>query len=108
MCLSRTNDFVSVEGKGGPLKRSARAVCAQCDYLGISPYYLPRNPHFVVLGASLLPDNTCFFCIGYGIFGFSPIFFSIFTYFHSPHVLLSMLISPHYSSPQCGHSASAS
>ena len=43
---------------------------------------------------------------GYGIFGSSP----NFTHFHlhSPHVLLSRLICPHYGSPQCGHSASAS
>ena len=32
----------------------------------------------------------------------------IFTNFHSPHVLLSRLISAHYGSPQCGHSASTS
>ena len=37
-------------------------------------------------------------------------FTPIFSYFRSPHVRLSRLkrFSPHYGSPQCGHSASAS
>ena len=39
--------------------------------------------------------------------GFHP-FSPIVTYFHSPHVLFSTLISPHYGSPQCGNSASPS
>ena len=37
--------------------------------------------------------------------GFHP-FPPIFTNFHSPHVLLSSLIPPHYGSPQCGYFAS--
>ena len=68
-----------------------------------------RNPHFFVLGASLLFDNTyfgAFFALDIVFLVFHP-FFPIFTYFHSPHVLLSRLISPHYGSPQCGHSATA-
>ena len=69
-----------------------------------------RNPYFVVLGASLLYDNTYFgasFASDMAFWGFHS-FPPIFTYFHSPHVLRSTLISPHYGSPQCGHSASAS
>ena len=69
-----------------------------------------QTTHFVVLGASLLFDHTYFgasFTPDVAFLGFSP-FLPMFTYFHSPHVLLSRLISPHYGSPQCGHSASAS
>ena len=64
----------------------------------------------MVLGASLLFDNRYFgfsFASDVAFLGFHP-FPPIFTYFHAPHVLLSRLISPHYGSPQCGHSASAS
>ena len=69
-----------------------------------------RNPHFAVLGASLLFDITYFgasFASDMAFLGLHP-FPPIFTNFHSPHVLLSRLISPHYGLPQCGHSASAS
>ena len=70
-----------------------------------------RNPYFVVLGASLLFDNKYFgasFTLDMAFWGFHSIFFSSFTHFHPLHVLLSRLISPHYGSSQCGHSASAS
>ena len=81
-------------------------VCGQCARNAtIWASRRTRDPHFVVLGASLLFDNTYFgasFAWAMAFFGFHP-FFSGFTYFHSPHVLLSRLISPHY-----GHSASAS
>ena len=63
----------------------------------------------MVLGASLLFDNTYFdasLASDMAFLGFHP-FPLIFTNFHSPHVLFSGLISPHYGSPQCGHSASA-
>ena len=91
----------------GGLKRNARAVRARAAIWASRP---TRNPHFVVLGASLLFDNTYFgacFASDMAFLGSHP-FPPIFTYFHSPHVLLSMLISPHYGCPQCGHSASAS
>ena len=64
----------------------------------------------MVLGASLLFDNTYFgaaFASDMAFLGFHP-FPPIFTYFHSLHVLFSRLISPHYGSPQCGHSISDS
>ena len=64
------------------------AMRAQCDYLG---FYHSRNPYFVVPGASLLFDNTYFgasFASVMALLGFHP-FLPIFTYFHSPHVLLS-------------------
>ena len=61
----------------------------------------------------MLLDNKHFdasSALGYVIFGFSPNFtrFHLYLYLHSPHVLLSRLISPHNGSPQCGHFASAS
>ena len=69
-----------------------------------------RNPHFVVLGASLLFDNMYLgasFASDMAFLGFHP-FSPIFTYFHSQDVVLSRLISPHHGSPQYGHSASTS
>ena len=83
----------------------------QCAHSAtIWAYGRSTNPYFVILGASLLFDNMHFgpsFALDMAFLGFH-LFSPIFTYFHSPHVLLSRLISHHYGSPQCGHSTSAS
>ena len=94
---------------GGDLN-TVRVRCARSATIFFWASHRTRNPHFVVLGASLLFDNTYFggsFASDMAFLGFHP-FPPIFAYFHSPHVLLSRFISPHYGSRQCGHSASTS
>ena len=90
----------------GRFKRSVRAV-------RLFGHLAVREPHahFVVPGASLLFDDTYFgasFALDMAFLWFHTSPPPIVTYFHKPHVLLSGLISPHYGSAQCGHSASAS
>ena len=63
-------------------------VRAQCNYLGILPYY--SNQYFVVLGVLLLFDNRYFdasFALGICHICIFTQISLIFIYFHSPHVL---------------------
>ena len=87
---------------GGRLRRSAHVVQLFGRLAVVETHTLWYKGHHYCL----ITRIWVLLCLAF--FGFHP-FPPIFTYFHSPHVLLSRLISPHYGSPQsqCGHSASA-